>query len=1553
MGNFKVPSQKDLVMKTDQDMPESLQSTSQWSFISALLNYYKEFLETDFKTRFKPKRRVVLTQEEGLTGINLTKYPHLNELSLDLLTKKFNILKLQNIDEGEFSIYPDRTATDSIEGLLKKHGKLNEDKLLEEILDSFEDYLKKEKFLDQSNLLYSRSELKFLLKESTPQKYPSVIRKYRLLDFYRDITVLLQTRKLTDKTDFYFYFYDIKYDGESYPIFYIPVSIEHPPLSAGSKPHYSLSFEGSPIIYVNEKALQFISEKISESQKFKVKIELPKRQFYWNEVEDIVETLNDILTKISNRFELPHFQLGEKDVRGEHEGVKVSSNCYITVFDKSDEAIVNDYEALLLLLEQDSSVARELFNKLIEGFLLENPKVVTLEVDEKFDDLSISEKLTFKSPISLNSEQIKILEALRREDVKRVIVEGPPGTGKSHTISAIIYDALLNNKSVLVASDKKEALDVVEEKISEVLERIKVNDDGYVQNPILRLGQAENNFNKIFQTQNFEKIKTRFGAYKFNYDKTQEQINERIQQMQDDITSEVGLNKELYSGVLEATQNVIKFENKKLNEWKNLIDIDELKDGINADYLGTLYQTVKVFSNSKVNLNLVTASWLKTHIDEEAKEQTQLILDNLNSIDELVKGVDNKARLEDLVSIITKNNDGDWKSFLTIGDKLSELSRLFNENEKELFLKSINEPLAIEKISQMTQDLENIISVFSKAQLLYEKHKAEFKERVLVDIDNKNSSDLEEYLNEIKKIKSFLWTFTKKSQIESLNRKLKLAFSGSNLINPHSIIPQLESEHLIYKEVTKLREDLNRESSILCELFDPKNLNTALEEDNFNGIKGKLVGISSMLQEIEELINKSKVLELCRQISTSKEMLVTQEKIREVTQTIELTELINHIDDAISSLDLPKETWEIIYSFKIKEFLNSSAQNKLTAQFRELLAVLEYVGDKSKALESIAFIKNMLPLTLKKLSLDVENINSFESSKLVKFTEEQVMELLTYFRNLNTINEFYSKVQPSHYNIDRTLLQNRFIANMTYILDKNVVEFRTDHTAEAQAIKQIIKSKQQIPKKLLRTLINAFPCLIVNIRELGEYLPLEPELFDLVIIDEASQVSIAQAFPALLRAKKIIVLGDTKQFSNVKTSTASIPINNEAFSTVKDNYQKDIRQLDDDTRDAVKNKISRFNIKVSILEFMLSIANYQTMLRKHFRCYPEVIEYSNETFYGRHLQPMKLRGKNIQDVIRFVEVEDSKEPVSQSGAVGKIIDNANENEAKYILTELEKLAERGSTDSIGVITPFRNQQKYIYEMLRNSSKYSYFDEKMKLKVMTFDSCQGEERDIVYYSMVESPSNSARLSSVFAKSMSVDVEEGKLREQRLNVGFSRAKELVVFVISKKPDEFKGEIGIAIKTFRDQLQDGLKLPAPSESESEGEKRLLSLIKQTSFYRENKEWINIQAQFPIGQYLKRINNADIPNYQTDFLLTLNKPDQKPISMILEYDGFEFHFKEGYDVNKLNYDDYYIAQDITRTKDIETYGYEFVRMNKFILRDNPVEYLDDRFNFIVKKKT
>ena len=98
--------------------------------------------------------------------------------------------------------------------------------------------------------------------------------------------------------------------------------------------------------------------------------------------------------------------------------------------------------------------------------------------------------------------------------------------------------------------------------------------------------------------------------------------------------------------------------------------------------------------------------------------------------------------------------------------------------------------------------------------------------------------------------------------------------------------------------------------------------------------------------------------------------------------------------------------------------------------------------------------------------------------------------------------------------------------------------------------------------------------MIASIRDFAEFVPLEKDLFDIVVIDEASsEFSIAQAFPAFIRAKKLVVLGDRKQFSNVKTATASTGTNNIYVNAIMSDFGRD-SDLDDNTR----NRLKLFNM---------------------------------------------------------------------------------------------------------------------------------------------------------------------------------------------------------------------------------------------------------------------------------------------------------------------------------------------------------------------------------------
>jgi AAA domain len=473
--------------------------------------------------------------------------------------------------------------------------------------------------------------------------------------------------------------------------------------------------------------------------------------------------------------------------------------------------------------------------------------------------------------------------------------------------------------------------------------------------------------------------------------------------------------------------------------------------------------------------------------------------------------------------------------------------------------------------------------------------------------------------------------------------------------------------------------------------------------------------------------------------------------------------------------------------------------------------------------------------------------------------------------------------------------------------------------------------------------------LIVGIRELGDYIPLEPDVFDIAIIDEASQVSIAQAFPVIIRAKKIIVLGDPKQYSNVKSHNASIAVNNFLFNRVKGAFERSIATLQEPKREMVKGKVDSFNIKNSILDFIRNITNYQCSLKKHFRSYIELIGFSNQTFYQKSLQVMKIRGKGIGEVIQFHTVD-------SSGGYEKY-KNTNQAEADYLLQELQRLKDEQFKGTVGIITPFTNQQKLVSNMVYSSPDWQFYHDEFKLRVMTFDSCQGDEKDLIYYSMVEKPKEDI-LKYVFPVELSHldDEEDGNLKAQRLNVGFSRAKEGIRFVMSKQPQDVRGEVGKALQFYAQQLEkpDEITILRKTDQASPMEALLYSLVTQTPFYLQNKDRIDIIPQFDIGRYIKQLNPyAQIPNYRTDFLVIYKDKDQKTNMVILEYDGFEYHFKDTGFVDGSNFERFYVEEDLERRKTIESYGYSFIRFNKFLLKDDPINFLNSKLESAFKKNS
>jgi very-short-patch-repair endonuclease len=1397
------------------------------AFIKEIAKYFMDFLETDFHRRKNPKRSIKFRNKDNLlVGVNLNKYPSFNSIVWKAINHGFDKNVLSSVNKGVYKTNIPKNLLDLIKFQVGKITKKQVDTLLKNIgeeiektailnkndyekafndslenaskivnesltlpfVRKIEDSLENMDLGDENSIYLMEEELTNVFISSLENKISEIIKRllseesvnaskelkqiinqeeikniiisffesFKVTDLFSELFEMDRNKNILDKQEFYLYFCDITFNKAKYPIFYIPFYLV--------RQNESLGIEFDSQVYINKKALEYIVQEYNEEKGTQGSLKtISERIIYLAQYQNnFHELVNEVLNEIVNFFDLkPNIDVKNPDTQvAKGFWTRISNNCYIALFDKSDESLVNDYEEILQKLSEEDSVLAGAFNILIEDFIHKNPETFNPKVEKEWDNTKTSDRLVFRSPIPLNGEQLQTISALKKDGCKYTTVEGPPGTGKSHTITSVIFDAILEDQSVLVLSDKKEALDVVEDKITNTMN--KVRHDKNFQNPILRLGKTGNTYSQILANSSIENIKTHYRAVRNDYNKLEKDIEKIESSLKEDLEAEIQ-----------------SYENISMQEIQEFFELERQKDSI----------------------------------------------EEIIDVSELLKEEDVAVSIEEFRTIF--NNF--YQKFFNKNNNITSVLRSAGIKDQNVS--------SAEKLDLITGELDKVKSVASKIGEVFGE-----KISLLKTFDVFSAGDfnnLKQILEEYEELKNpILGYFLKGKQITALDLKFKKLFPGVKIDIP--------KEHL---------QELN---------------------------------------DVTEIV--SYIEKLCYENSVN----------------------VNVID----------------YIKAVHYILTSKENLEKTKEIFSLQDDVDYIKKNAEK----------YPNTFKKIGIDFLQLETLSQNKLTKLTEPEFKRLVRYLSLKQRLEKEFHNIPELNYNKTKKEIEDLVTTQMTQIMDGRLVDFYDKNRSDAKTLRDIIRKKQRFPKNEFLKLKEAFPCILAGIRDYAEYIPLEPEIFDLVIIDEASQVSIAQAFPALLRAKKVLILGDKKQFSNIKSAQARTATNREYLNELEKTFEENI------TNDPAKvARLSKFNIKTSILEFFEYISNYHTQLLKYFRGYKETISYSNKYFYQDNLQVMKIRGKPIDDVLKFSFIEhDGKEEIYR---------NANTPEIEFIIEELRKLKENNSNSSVCIITPHTNQQKLFMEMISKLPDSDYFFDKLDLKIFTFDTCQGEERDIVFYSMVATE-ESDRLWGVFIKDLSqVNIEEdGQIKAQRLNVGLSRAKECMHFVLSKSLDKFSGSIGEALRYYANTLEEAKEEPLPNEvdSNSPKEKEVLNWIMQTQFWRDNfPDNVLLKPQFEIGKYLKQLDRTyNHPNYKIDFLLVYKDEENNEHKIIIEYDGFENHFGSNEGVNKFNYEQYYSDDDIYRQKVLEGYGYKFLRINRFNVGDNPITTLNDRIFKLIQNK-
>lgn len=168
-------------------------------------------------------------------------------------------------------------------------------------------------------------------------KLESYFKGFAAGDLFFEVSELFNNKSLLEKQEYYLYFNDISYKGYTYPLFYIPVSIE--------KTTDGFSFTFDTLLYVNKKAIQFIAQNYNAAIDRKGSLgTFLERIIYLSEKrEHLVGEIDRALKEAVNYFGLtPYIDLGvsERQVaRGQ--GLQISNGCYLGLFDKSDESLTH------------------------------------------------------------------------------------------------------------------------------------------------------------------------------------------------------------------------------------------------------------------------------------------------------------------------------------------------------------------------------------------------------------------------------------------------------------------------------------------------------------------------------------------------------------------------------------------------------------------------------------------------------------------------------------------------------------------------------------------------------------------------------------------------------------------------------------------------------------------------------------------------------------------------------------------------------------------------------------------------------------------------------------------------------------------------------------------------------------------------------------------------------------------------------------------------------------------------------------------------------------
>lgn len=407
-------------------------------------------------------------------------------------------------------------------------------------------------------------------------------------------------------------------------------------------------------------------------------------------------------------------------------------------------------------------------------------------------------------------------------------------------------------------------------------------------------------------------------------------------------------------------------------------------------------------------------------------------------------------------------------------------------------------------------------------------------------------------------------------------------------------------------------------------------------------------------------------------------------------------------------------------------------------------------------------------------------------------------------------------------------------------------------------------------RKLMKRCADAVPVWIMPIAIMAETFDPRTTRFDVVIIDEASQADLNALIPLYL-GRQIIVVGDHEQVT---------PLGVGKGQTILENLRKSMLQ------DIPNSHL--FDNLSSIYDIGRQSFGDAIRLVEHFRCVPEIIAFSNKLSYEGKIKP--LRESNSTDI--------------KPACVGCRIDGVregdiNKEEARRIIDTIKAMIRhpRYARKTIGVISMLGDAQALLIQSMLHKEIPGVEVEKRRIQAGISGEFQGDERDIIFLSMVDSSSNEGPLRATGEGAF-------ELIKKRYNVAASRARDQMWVMHSFDPDLHLKSTDLRLKLLqhvRDPLASlrGFNQEV-GKTESPFEREVLKRLTAAGY--------RVKSQWQVGYY--RID------------MVVESAGKR---LAIECDGDRYHPMEK------------LAEDMARQAILERLGWMFIRIRGTAFYRNP----------------